>query len=290
MDPQDPSPWVNIPGFQKKYRLFDLLHLVHLGTLRDVIPSCLIDALDDGTLAAFYGVQGSRAEDMILYRMSQHAHAWARDQGLTLYVGTLSLQRLGRSNRRWPYPELDTRIKAARCRTLFAFVAWLMCRLALFPLPEPQKFQSKVRAMCCWTLDVALSVFNRNKQVKMQEHVVKETTWLLRFHMACYQWLAVQSLQQKRLLYKVRPKSHYYSHMVDHFEETCLCLMHLSTLGDEDFMGKIRRVAQACHGRTYMHAWAQRYVLKRALQWREMKKSGCNTCWGRRCFQIACRH
>ena len=37
----------------KGRRLFDLLHIVHLGTFRDIIPSCLIDALDDGTLAKF---------------------------------------------------------------------------------------------------------------------------------------------------------------------------------------------------------------------------------------------
>lgn len=58
VDPADPSPWVNVPGFDKSRRLFDILHIVHLGTLRDIIPSCLIDALEDGTLPAFYGMQG----------------------------------------------------------------------------------------------------------------------------------------------------------------------------------------------------------------------------------------
>lgn len=37
-------------------------------------------------------------------------------------------------------------------------------------------------------------------------------------------------------------------------------------------MVKIRRVAQSCYGRTYMHAWAKRYGLKRALQWSELRK------------------
>ena len=73
-------------GFDKSRRLFDILHIVHLGTLRDIIPSCLIDALEDGTLPAFYGMQG-RSNDEVLYRMSQHAQMWARDQGLDLYVG-----------------------------------------------------------------------------------------------------------------------------------------------------------------------------------------------------------
>ena len=166
LDANDPSPWVCVPGFDKSRRLFDLLHIVHLGTFRDIIPSCLIDALDDGTLAKFYGMQGS-SDNMILFQMSQHAHVWARDQGLDLYIGTLTLQRLGRPrNRNWPYPELDSRIKAARCRTLFGFVTWLMVQLASYPLPPDRKKQADVRAVCCWTLDVALSIFNQNTYIK----------------------------------------------------------------------------------------------------------------------------
>lgn len=272
LDANDPSPWVCVPGFDKSRRLFDLLHIVHLGTFRDIIPSCLIDALDDGTLAKFYGMQGS-SDNMILFQMSQHAHVWARDQGLDLYIGTLTLQRLGRPrNRNWPYPELDSRIKAARCRTLFGFVTWLMVQLASYPLPPDRKKQADVRAVCCWTLDVALSIFNQNTYIKMHAGVVKEVTWLCRLHSACYQYLGVQCLSQRRLLYKIRPKTHYFTHMLDHYESSGLCLMHLSTFGDEDFMGKIRRVAQSCHGHTYMHAWAKRYALKRALQWSELRK------------------
>ena len=100
VDPSDPSPWMNVPGFtNKKCRLLDILHIVHLGILRDLIPACLIDALDDGTLAQFYGMQG-RSEDSILYRMSQHAHRWAKDNNMDLYVGTLNLRRLGRPDQR----------------------------------------------------------------------------------------------------------------------------------------------------------------------------------------------
>lgn len=106
----------------------------------------------------------------------------------------------------------------------------------------------------------------------MRASIVKQTVWLCRMHSACYQWLGARCIVQKRLLYKVRPKTHYFTHMVDHCEETALCLLHLSTFGDEDFMGKVRRIAQSCHGQTYMHAWARRYVLKRAMQWSEMRE------------------
>ena len=274
----DPSHWSVVPGFAKDRRLFDLLHVVHLGTLRDILPSCLIDALYDQTLPSFYGMHGC-CDDMILYRMSRHAHAWAKQHNLDLYIGTLNMHRLGRKlsqSRVWPYPELDSRIKAARCRTLLAFVTWLMCRLASYPLSPEQKLNARVRATCCWALDVALSVFNQTKCVKTPEHVVKQTTWLLRLHSACYKLLSARCLCQRRLLYKVRPKTHYFSHMVDFHASTCLCLLHLSTFNDEDFMGKIRKIAQACHGKTFVHAWAKRYALKRGLQWSEGKNVHCH--------------
>ena len=110
----------------------------------------------------------------------------------------------------------------------------------------------------------------------MPEHVVKRTTWLLRLHSACYQFLSARCLRQRRLLYKVRPKTHYLSHMVDFHASTCLCLLHLSTFNDEDFMGKIGKIAQACHGETFVHAWAKRYALKRGLQWSEGENVHCH--------------
>ena len=151
--PADPSPWVIVPGFDKSRRLFDILRLIHLGTLRDIIPSALLDGMADGTLKAFYGMQGCSA-DQVLYRMRQRAHMWSKDRNLDLGVGTLNLRRLGRSRNNWPYPELDSRIKAARCRVPFAFVAWLMVRLSSYPLPPEQALNAKVRAICCWALDV----------------------------------------------------------------------------------------------------------------------------------------
>ena len=273
VEPSEPSPWMQVPGFtDKKCRLLDLLHIVHLGILRDIIAGCLCDALDDGTLAHFYGLQGQPA-DLVLYRMSQHAHSWAKDQGLDLYIGTLTCQRLGRTHKGWPYPVLDSRIKAGRCRTLFGFVTWLMVRLATYTVQtQEQRTNAKVRAVCCWTLDTAISLFNTNKKLKMKPWVVQQTTWLCRLHSATYQWLSARCLSQRRLLYKIRPKTHYFTHMIDHHQETGLCLLHLSTFGDEDFMGKVRQICQACHGSTYMQSWAKRYLLKRAAQWSEMKK------------------
>ena len=65
---------------------------------------------------------------------------------------------------------------------------------------------------------------------------------------------------------------------MDVYAANGICLMHLATFGDEDFMGKIRAVAQSCHGSSYQCTWAKRYVLKRSLQWRDMKEKVLTVC------------
>ncbi|CAK9008584.1 unnamed protein product [Durusdinium trenchii] len=273
-DPNDTSPWCQVPRFKKDKRLLDLLHIVHLGTLRDLIPSVIIDSLQDGTLPHFYGLAG-RPWDEVLHSFSHHASCWAKLEGMQLYIGTLSMARLGRPKyTHWPMATLDTRIKAAKARTLFAFTTFIMTRLAdSSVLRTAEGIQrARMRAISCWSLDLALSLWSKNGKVLTARDIVDETTWLCHLHSASYQWLACQCLAERKLLFKVRPKTHYFCHMVDHFSATQLCLMHLSTFSDEDFMHKIRCICQSCHGGNYMRSWSRRYALKRALQWRDIKK------------------
>lgn len=60
-DARDGSPWTVVLRFEKRKRLLDLLHIVHQGVLRDFIASSLLDAMEDGSLAHFYGVQNPDA-------------------------------------------------------------------------------------------------------------------------------------------------------------------------------------------------------------------------------------
>ena len=266
--PSDPSPWKVVPRFEKSKRLLDLMHIVHLGTLRDIVASVLIDSLQDGSMGLFYGLQD---HNDILRLFSKHAEAWARSHGMALYMGKLTKARLGRpSYDHWPYPILDSRVKAAKARTLLGFCTHIMCLLACNAPVQLQR-HAQLRATMCWTLDVALSTFNLNKCVIMSAPCVAEVTWLRRLHLACYQRLSCESLPKNEVNFKIRPKSHYLCHLVDVFSQNKICLQHLSAFLDEDFMGKTRSIAQSCHGSTYHKAWARRYCLKRALQFRALK-------------------
>ena len=45
------SPWLSVRGYRKRRRCFDLMHLCHLGFIRDVIGGVLRDTLQTGVLA-----------------------------------------------------------------------------------------------------------------------------------------------------------------------------------------------------------------------------------------------
>ena len=216
--------------------------------------------------------------DGVLHKFSHHASRWAKEQGVELYVGALTMARMGRPKyRRWPMPVLDTRVKAGNVGTLLAFWTFIMARLVKSTaLDAGQQLQAQFRATCLWALDTALSAWSVSQTVCVRDEEVREIVWMRRLHSACYQWLAAQSLSRRRLLYKVMPKSHYFVHMVDGFERTKINSMNLSAFSDEDFMGKMRRLCQACSGKTYMVAWSRRYALNRALQWMESRKSKVN--------------
>ena len=156
-DPSDISPWAaHVPRFEKSKRLLDLLHLVHLGTLRDLIPAAIISSLEDGSLPNFCGLSG-RPWNEVLHFFSRRAAVWAKDKQMQLEIGTLTMHRLGRPTYlRWPNPGLDSRIKAAKTRALFAFTTWLMAQLCTSMQldTDGKKMHAKMRSVCVglWTL------------------------------------------------------------------------------------------------------------------------------------------
>lgn len=268
-DHNDPSPWCQIADFQKDRRLLDLMHVVHSGVLRDQIASMLFDVFEEGSLRKFYGMPAAATVDEVLCMVSFHAQRWANDNSMELRIGTLTSAALGRhEHSHWPYPELSSRVKAAKTRTLFAFCVFLMTRLA-HPRHVPLDIlpHAKARAVCFWALDVALSIWNKSTLCVLSVEETVVSVWLCKLHSTAYQWLSVKCMRDRRLLYKVRPKTHYFCHITDWVAQSHFNPQTLSNFCDEDFMGKTRNIAAACHGSTYMTNWARRYALKRGLAW-----------------------
>ena len=134
----DPSPWKAVPGYNRSRRLWDALHVLGLGTIRDIVASVLAELLESQDLARFVGLPGVDDGDKILYRYTVQAQTWARTNGLELGIKPLSMNRLSISSH--TYPELCSRVKAARGRVLFEYVvrtsllvaSWHFCFSCLY--------------------------------------------------------------------------------------------------------------------------------------------------------------
>ena len=84
-----------------------------------------------------------------------------------------------------------------------------------------------------------------------------------RVHLQVYNALAAEALQEGRLLWKLRPKSHYMHHLLDEVERCHTNPMGLSNFLDEDHMQYLRGVAIRCHPSTARTSWARRRIAKR---------------------------
>lgn len=94
---------------------------------------------------------------------------------------------------------------------------------------------------------------------------------------SCYTELARDALQKKQLLWKIRPKHHYWVHLLDYMSKSAINPMATSNFLDEDMMKAMRGVSKACHPKTVKVAWARRYLLKKILSWsRSVEKKQVN--------------
>lgn len=119
------SPWRTIEGFSKDRQLFDCMHILHLGVLRDVVGSCVVEMLTAGDLHRFVGLPLGAGNDLVLHRFTSLAREWAKQRKFDLSIKPLTESTLNFSASQ--YASLESTIKAARTRVLFEYV----CKVCL---------------------------------------------------------------------------------------------------------------------------------------------------------------
>ncbi|CAE7269681.1 unnamed protein product [Symbiodinium sp. CCMP2592] len=101
------------------------MHILHLGTLRDVIASVLVDYLQSRDLHRFVGLGDDAPFDDVLHRFTHDAKRWAHDHHQELSIKPLNRAMLAlpaKSETPLVYPELTSRIKAARVKVLLMYL------------------------------------------------------------------------------------------------------------------------------------------------------------------------
>jgi hypothetical protein len=67
--------------------------------------------------------------------------------------------------------------------------------------------------------------------------------------------------------FTIRPKHHYWEEMLLQTSTLRLNPKHLSCWGEESLLGRIKRIAQRCHGATMLSTSMKRYALMLSRRW-----------------------
>ena len=132
----------------------------------------------------------------------------------------------------------------------------------------------------CFAMSCCLSIWYKGSVLRLKENEKTKSVEMGRLFLRCYGALAADAQASQELLWKLRPKLHYFEHCLDE----CLLKgsnpLQQSNFIDEDSMKHLRGVAMSCHPSTVKVTWARRYLLKQVLLYRRMKSIG-SSAWKR---------
>lgn len=129
----------------------------------------------------------------------------------------------------------------------------------------------QVLATCCYSLQHAIETLDSSGLV-MSWASASEAADALMLHAKSFSWLSSYFFEKRELLFRMRPKSHYVMHQAIFLKETALNLNSFNTFSEESFLGSIKMLAVACHGKTMTSRIFSRYLLCLALMVRKYQE------------------
>ena len=253
------SPWQQVPGWNLLLNFEDLMHNALLGHAGDAICSVLRDLLDERLL-------GGDTEAHAIETLSVEFRLWCGMNIIRYPTGMFTLQALG-LHENSSYPGMQSRVKAAHVRIMIPFVA-LKARELCTNTWESQLRSTMIRSLAAFfhCLDHAGKWLNFMEQ--------KHALHCGNLYLASYHQLAVLNFDRRRLNYKVRPKCHYFCHQIlGQIEGSALNPRHVHCFADEDFMGRVAKLAKRTPGLNTSMRTTQRWLLYLAQRWHQVSSA-----------------
>ena len=252
------SPWKQITGWRLERCLRDLMHNFHLGCGRDVAGSTIWELYTEGVWGALDATKALKQ-----CWLECKAYCSQNDIGWPPRVFTVNM--LGKSEAK-NFACLESVVKAAHVKIIVRFLADFTYHRTTSACGE----HAKVRATMLWALSDFLHTLDTSPQFMSLEQVERAArsaqTW-----QSCYQWLSAEALANAAPLWKMRPKAHYIAHQLVDMQATRENPRHQMCFVDEDFLGKVKRLASKCGKATVTRRALQRYILYMAVRWHEAR-------------------
>ena len=245
-----PSPWHIVPGWNLLACFRDWMHIVYLGTAKDLVASCC-------KLLLVSRILGNAAPNEQLRSLSHEMYQTCAQAGLRLRRRQLTVANLGLDKPQ--FAELGAMWKAAQVKGLLYFFAVKMRQVA-------RKVQEgQVVAVCMWSLVRAINIFDGGSLFLSAEDAQKACE-LIYIHLQSWQLLALR-LENLRI-FRIRPKHHYLQHLADDLRNSRLNPRCMQCMDDESFLGRVKRMASKCHAASVSVRCLQRYILHLSMRWK----------------------
>ena len=92
------------------------------------------------------------------------------------------------------------------------FTAFLASHLLRIHTPEDLDFYGKLRCVCLWAAASWLHDMDEEGLI-MSDEGTDRIAWAMQIFFDTYQELASRAVAARRLVYKIRPKLHYMTHL-----------------------------------------------------------------------------
>ena len=268
------SPWCVIPGFRKELILWDWMHVGPLGFCRDFTGSVVLDMLQRNELSgpAYADIDPSD-HDSILKRLWHNFRGWCRLTGRSLPKGgLLTLSSLGLDSSisgNHPYPHLPSAIKAVSSKDFAVYLARLTDHLV--PSDAGPMDHCRLRASCAWGIADFIHVTDNGGLILTEEQCARMAK-AADVYCTCYTELAAKAATAKRRIWKLRPKFHYFAHLVDFSVTSRLNPTMLACWMEESYLSKVKQLVVKCSAQTVLETSLLRYYIFLGLRWNSRKK------------------
>lgn len=252
--PGELSPWSTVPGWSLESTTFDFMHNLYLGTGRDLVGStfkCLI------WRGAYSHLPMTDMNSILAVMQEEMVHE-CRQCGLYL-PRKPNLTEASLSDK--DYSELSTKFKACHVKIM---VYWIAKKTKEAAESHPQDIVLQVLATCCFALQKCITILD-NEGLILDHNTAAEASDMLLLHVKAYAWLAAFFYTERKMIFRIRPKLHYIWHQAMQLKKWRINIGAFATFHDESFLGKIKAVATACHGKTMTARVYERYILCLAL-------------------------
>ena len=248
------SPWALIRSWTLARNLWDLLHLLWLGFVKDLLAAELyLTALEEFPNLDLDVSLGLLWDEMRL------TNKLLRRDCKTKRWNTNTISWEGNKD----YPTLASAIKGADCKAIFM---WVSRRSAQrFDASTASPLQ-RLRATALWSLRKFVDTCD-HASLFLTEAEASDACWCGWVFLRAYQRMACVCKAQKLCLFKLRSKLHYFAHLLLDLRRSRENPSRYQLFIQEDYMQRVKLLGKALHAKGMEKTIAHRWCIFFAHRW-----------------------